>query len=75
LFVTYVVAGIVGVFIAFMLWFIAARWIAASILWAESRYPHLVGSKGLRVGEIIACTALVIACFTLAFWIARMLVH
>jgi hypothetical protein len=72
--VSYVIAGILGVFIAFILWFIAARWIAATILWAESRYPHLADSKGLRVGEIIACGALVLACFVVAFLVARLLV-
>jgi hypothetical protein len=74
-FVLYVVAGLVGIFLAFALWFIAARWVVASVLWAESRYPHLAGSKALRVGEAIACGLLVLACFVIAFWVARLLVN
>ena len=71
---TYVIAGIVAVLVCFVLWFIASRWLAASILWTESRYPHLAGSRGLRVGEIIACGLLVLACLALAFWVARLLI-
>jgi len=41
--------------------------------WIEDRRPELVGSKGLRVGEAVACGALVLATFALAFWIIRLL--
>jgi hypothetical protein len=71
----YVIAVIVGLFIAFILWFILARWIAASIIWVESRYPHLLGSRGVRVSEIVACGLLVVACLAIAFWLARLLVR
>jgi len=71
----YVVAGFVGVLIAFVIWFIGARWVAASVLWTESRFPRLVGSRRLRLSEIIACGLLVLACFAIAFWVARMLIH
>ncbi|HKY04961.1 MAG TPA: hypothetical protein VJQ56_08725 [Blastocatellia bacterium] len=71
----YVIAVILGLFIAFILWFVMARWIAASIVWVESRYPHLLGSRGMRVSEAVACGLLVIACFAIAFWIAQLLVR
>lgn len=70
----YVIAAILGLLIAFTLWFITARWIAASIVWFEARYPHLTGSRGVRLSEIVACGLLVIACFAVAFWVARLLV-
>lgn len=70
----YVIAAILGLLIAFALWFIMARWIAASLLWFESRYPNLIGSRGVRMSEIVACSVLVIACFAIAFWVARLLV-
>ena len=71
----YVIAVILGLFIAFILWFVMARWIAASIVWVESRYPHLIGSRGMRVSEVVACGLLVLACFAIAFWIAQLLVR
>lgn len=71
----YVIAVILGLFIAFILWFIGARWIAASIVWVESRYPHLLGTRAMRVSEIIASGLLVAACFAIAFWLAWLLVR
>ncbi|HXG94970.1 MAG TPA: hypothetical protein VNN73_21705 [Blastocatellia bacterium] len=72
---SYFIAGFIGLVVGFIVWFIASRWIASSILWVESRYPRLVGSKSMRAGEIIATGALVLACLALAFWIARLLVQ
>jgi hypothetical protein len=54
--------------------FLASPVIASSIEWVENRRPDLVGSKQLRVGEAVACGALVLATFALAFWIVRLLV-
>jgi hypothetical protein len=51
----------------------ASHLIETSIEWVEEHRPELVGSKRLRLGEAIACGALVLASFALAFWIARLL--
>ena len=69
----YVLAIIVGLTIGITVWFLASHWIASSITWVEDRRPELVGSKQLRVGEAVACGALVLATFALAIWITRML--
>jgi len=70
----YVLAIILGLAIGITVWFLASHWIASSITWIEDRRPELVGSKQLRVGEAVACGALVLATFALAFWIIRLLV-
>lgn len=69
----YILAGIAGLIAGTIVWFIASHWIASSITWVEDRRPVLVGSKRLRFGEAIACLALFLACFALAFWIMRLL--
>jgi hypothetical protein len=69
----YVLAIIAGLTASVTVWFLASRWIAAWITWVEDRRPDLVGSKQLRVGEAVACGALVLATFALAFWIVRLL--
>jgi hypothetical protein len=69
----YVLAIIAGLTIGITVWFIASHWIATSITWIEDHHPDLAGSKQLRVGEAIACGALVLATFALAFWIIRLL--
>jgi hypothetical protein len=69
----YFLAIIVGVTTAVIVWFLASHWIATSMAWVEDHRPQLVGSKTLRVGEVIVCGALVLASFALAFWIARLL--
>ena len=69
----YVLAIIAGLTIGITVWFLASHWIASSITWVEDKRPELVGSKQLRVGEAVACGALVLATFALAIWITRML--
>jgi hypothetical protein len=69
----YLLAVIAGVTTGITVWFFASHWIASWIAWVEDRRPELVGSKRLRVGEAVACGALVLATFALAFWIVRLL--
>jgi hypothetical protein len=69
----YVLAVIAGLTAGITVWIFASHWIASWITWVEDRRPELVGSKRLRVGEAVACGALVLATFALAFWIVRML--
>lgn len=69
----YVLAVIAGLTASITVWFLASHWIASSITWVEDRRPELVGSKRLRVCEAVACGALVLATFALAFWIVRLL--
>jgi hypothetical protein len=58
-----------GLFAGLIIWFTGSHWLASSILWAEDRYPRLIGSRRLRVYEIVLCGLLVLGCFALAFWI------
>lgn len=69
----YLLAIIAGLTVGVVVWFLASHWIASSITWVEDRRPELTGSKRLRVGEAVACGALVLASVALAFWITRML--
>lgn len=69
----YFLATIAGLTIAIIVWFLASHWIETSLAWVEDHRPELVGSRRLRVGEAVACGALVLASFALAFWIARLL--
>ena len=69
----YFLAVIAGLTVGIIVWFFASHWIASSITWVEDRRPEMVGSKQLRIGEAVACGALVLACVALAFWIARLL--
>ena len=62
-----------GLAIGIAVWYLASHWIASSITSVEDRRPDLVGSKQLRVGEAVACGALILATFALAFWIIRVL--
>ena len=73
-FLLYFIAALVGVIAGVMIWFAASRWVASSILWAESRYPRLAGSKSLRAYEAVVCGLLVFFALALAFLIARLLV-
>jgi hypothetical protein len=70
----YIVAGIVGITVAFTAWLITSHAVAASIVWAESRYPHWAGTKGMRIGEAALCGLVVLLCFALAFWVAHLIV-
>lgn len=69
----HVLAIIAGLTIGITVWFLASHLIASSITRVEDRHPELVGSKQLRVGEAVACGALVLSTFALAFWIIRAL--
>lgn len=73
IFKLYFLAVIAGLITGTIAWFIASHWIASSITSVEDRRPELVGSKRLRVGEAVACGALFLACFAIAFWIVRFL--
>jgi len=66
----FIAAGL-GLFVGLSLWFTASHWLAASIFWAEARFPRLVGSKSLRVYEAIICGLLVLGCFAVAFWVMQ----
>lgn len=54
------------------MWFTVSHWVASSILWAENRYPMLVGSKRLRIYEVVICGLLVLVCLAIAVWIMRL---
>lgn len=69
----YLLAIIAGLTVGVVVWFLASHWIASSIAWVEDRHPELIGSRQLRVGEVVACGALVLASFALALWIMRIL--
>ncbi len=69
----YFVAALIGFLGGFIVWFIVSYALARSIMWIEARNPQLVGSKGMRAGEIIACGLIVLGCIALAFWIALVL--
>ena len=68
------IAGSLGLIAGVITWFTASHWLASSILWAENRYPGLIGSKRLRIYEIIICALLVLGCFAIAVWIMRLIV-
>jgi hypothetical protein len=70
----YFVVGLAALAMGFMMWFITSPWVAASILWAENHYPQLVGTKSMKVSEMIICGLQVFGCFALAIWIARMMI-
>jgi hypothetical protein len=69
----HVLAIIAGFTVGIIVWFVASHWIASSMTWVEDRHPELAGSRQLRVGEVVACGALVLACSALALWIIRLL--
>ncbi|MCI0488897.1 MAG: hypothetical protein L0229_20085 [Blastocatellia bacterium] len=68
----YIISVIVGLAIGTIVWFSLAYLIGYSVTWVEGRYPQLVGSKGIRAGEIVACVALFLGCLGFAFWIAHL---
>jgi len=68
----FLLSGIIGLGVGFVIWLVASHWVAAYIAGVEDRQPALVGSKQLRAMEAIICGALFLACLTLAFWIARL---
>ena len=70
----YVIAGLVGLAVGVSVWYITSRWIASSIFWVEHHYPQMIGTKTIKVSEVIVCSLQVLASMALAFWIARLMV-
>jgi hypothetical protein len=68
-FILYFIGAGLGLIAGMIAWFSASHWLATSILWFEARYPRLVGSKSLRIYEVVFCGLLVLGCFAIAFWI------
>jgi hypothetical protein len=68
-----IVAASLGLILGMITWFTASHWLASSILWFESRYPKLAGSKRLRAYEIVICGLLVLTCFAVAALIMRLM--
>ena len=66
----YLLAGIAGLAVGFVVWLFASHGIAASIAWMEDRRPKLVGSRQLRAAEAVVCGVLFLGCLALAFWLA-----
>ena len=69
----YVIAGLVGLAASVIVWYITSGWIAASILWVEHRYPQVIGTRVIKLSEVIACALQVLACLALAIWVARLM--
>lgn len=69
-----VIAGLVGLAAGVTVWYITSRWIAASIFWVEHRYPHMIGTRTIRVSEAVVCGLQVLASLSLAVLIARLMV-
>jgi hypothetical protein len=70
----YVIAILMGIAAGFATWFVVSFAIANSLTWAEDRYPQLVGSRRLRMGETVACSALFLGCVAVAVWVARAII-
>jgi hypothetical protein len=69
-----VIAGLVGFAAALVIWYITSRFIVSSIFWVEQRYPQIIGTRMIRVSEMVVCGLQVLATFALAFWIARWMI-
>jgi hypothetical protein len=69
----YVITGLAGLTAGVTVWYITSRWIASSIFWVEHRYPQMIGTKTIKVSEVIVCSLQVLASMALAFWIARLM--
>ena len=70
----YVIAGLVGLAACVIVWYITSRWIVSSIFWIERRYPQVIGTKAIKVSEVIVCGLQVLASLALAIWIALLMV-
>ena len=70
----YVIAGLVGLAACVIVWYITSRWIVSSIFWIERRYPQVIGTRAIKISEVIVCGLQVFASMALAFWIARLMV-
>jgi hypothetical protein len=68
-----VVATVLGFAVGVAVWCAGSIWIASSLERAETHYPHLTGTRRLRVAEGVACGALFFACLALAFVVARLI--
>lgn len=69
-----VITGLIGFAFGVVLWFITSRFIVSSIFWVEEHYPQMVGTRIIRVSEMVVCGLHVFACMALAFWLARLMV-
>ncbi|HJQ24686.1 MAG TPA: hypothetical protein VKA60_12280 [Blastocatellia bacterium] len=70
----FIIAAPVGFAVGVIMWYITSRWIASTIFWVEQRYPQLIGTRAIKVSEILVCGLQVFACLALALWIARLMV-
>lgn len=70
----FIIAAPVGFAAGVIMWYITSRWIASMIFWVEHRYPQAVGTRAIKVSEVVACGLQVLACLALAFWIARLMI-
>ena len=69
-----IITALVGLAMGVVLWYITSRWIASTIFWVEHRYPQLIGTRAIKVSEIFVCGLQVLACLSLAFWLARLMI-
>jgi hypothetical protein len=69
-----IIAGLVGFAAGIIIWYVTSRWIAASILWVEQRYPQVIGTRAIRASEAVVCGLQVLASLSLAFLIARLMI-
>ena len=65
-----IIAALVGFALGVIFWYITARWIALTIFWVEHRYPQVIGTRAIKISEVLVCGLQVLACLALAFWIA-----
>ena len=70
----FIIAAPVGFAVGVIVWYITSRWIASTIFRVEQRYPQLIGTRAIKVSEILVCGLQVLACLALAFWIARLMI-
>jgi tellurite resistance protein TehA-like permease len=71
----YFIAIITGIVAGLTFWFVVARWVVYAVIRAEERHPRLAGTRAMRVGEIVACSAVVLATVAFAIWIGRLIVE
>ena len=63
------IALITGLAIGVAAWFAVSYFTTSLILAIEKKYPHLVGTRLLRVAEVTVCGTAVLACLTFGFWL------
>ena len=70
----YIIAALIGIAIGVIFWAITSPWVVLTIFWVEQRYPQVVGTRAIRVSEVVVCGLQVFTCLGLAFWIALRMV-